>query len=103
MESVALATTNWVVYVALTCACASVRNNKMATHEISLEIPHGIRVVNTDIEVQVREDGKLLGRVRISRGSIDWVPANGRYVKYMRWSRFARLMADHGYDRKMHS
>ena len=75
----------------------------MATHEISLEIPDGIRVVNTDIEVQVREDGKLLGRVRISRGSIDWVPANGRYVKYMRWSRFARLMADHGYDRKMHS
>jgi hypothetical protein len=75
----------------------------MAKHEISLEIPHGITVVNKDIEVVVREDGKILGRVRISKGSIDWVPANHHRAKYMPWGRFHSLMLDKGSDRRVHS
>ena len=39
----------------------------MAKHDISLEIPHGITVVNKDIEVTVREDGRILGRVGSAR------------------------------------
>jgi hypothetical protein len=71
----------------------------MARHEISLNIPHGITVVNTDIEVVVREDGEVLGRVRISRGSIDWIPGRGRRAKTMGWRRFGDVMEEHGRTR----
>jgi hypothetical protein len=75
----------------------------MAKHEISLEIPHGITVVNKDIEVSVREDGKILGRVRVSKGSIDWVPANHYRAKSVSWSTFAKLMDENGSDRRVRS
>jgi hypothetical protein len=71
----------------------------MARHEISLNIPHGITVVNTDIEVVVREDGEVFGRVRISRGSIDWIPRMGRRAKTMGWRRFGDVMEEHGRTR----
>jgi len=68
----------------------------MAIHEISLKILHGIEIVNTDIEVSVREDGDLLGRIRISRGSIDWIPAQKRSARRLRWTKFADLMEANG-------
>jgi hypothetical protein len=71
----------------------------MAIHDITLKIPHGITVANTDIEVLVREDGEVLGRVRISKGSIDWIPGMGRRSKRMRWSRFADVMEEFGTTR----
>jgi hypothetical protein len=40
----------------------------MATHDISLKIVHDITIMNKDIEVEIRADGDLLGRIRISRG-----------------------------------
>jgi hypothetical protein len=72
----------------------------MAKHQITLKIPHGITVANTDIEVFVREDGEILGRVRISRGSIDWMPRMGRRAKTMRWRRFAETMEERGANRR---
>jgi hypothetical protein len=64
----------------------------MATHDISLSILHGITILNTDIEVAVREDGDLLGRIRISRGTIDWIPARKHRGHRLGWRRFAELM-----------
>ena len=72
----------------------------MATHEITLKIPRGIEVANTDIEVFVREDGEILGRVRISSGSIDWIPRMGRRSKTMRWRKFAETMEELGRTRR---
>ena len=68
----------------------------MPTHEISLKILRQIEVLNTDIEVEVREDGELLGRIRISRGSIDWIPALKRSARRLEWDRFAVLMEETG-------
>jgi hypothetical protein len=64
----------------------------MPTHEINLKIPKAIEVVNKDVEVVVYEDDRKLGRLRISKGSIDWTPASGKNARHMRWSAFARLM-----------
>jgi hypothetical protein len=68
----------------------------MPRHEISLKILQGITVLNTDIEVAVRSDGELLGRIRISRGSIDWIPAQKRSARRLSWTRFADLMEESG-------
>jgi hypothetical protein len=64
----------------------------VAVHDITLKISHTITLENKDIEVDVYEDGKLLGRVRISRGSIDWAPANKQRSRRVRWGKFAQLM-----------
>lgn len=73
----------------------------MATHEISLNVPHGISVVNKDIEVHVREDGEVLGRIHISKGSIDWIPASAKQVRRLSWERFAALMEEEGRRRPL--
>ncbi|MBN9620870.1 MAG: hypothetical protein J0H43_14250 [Actinobacteria bacterium] len=51
---------------------------------------------NTDSELEVRRDGKLLGRLRFSRGTIDWVPANYSARFVMNWAEFGKFMQDHG-------
>jgi hypothetical protein len=68
----------------------------VATHDINLKIPHGITIVNTDVEILVREDGELLGRIHISRGSIDWIPSKKHRPRRLSWARFADLMDEFG-------
>ena len=65
---------------------------RMPKHQINLKIPKAIEVVNRDIEVVVYQDDRRLGRLRISRGSIDWTPASGKRAKHMSWESFAQMM-----------
>jgi hypothetical protein len=47
----------------------------MANHEVSLNISRPIPVGNVDIEIPVRRNRRAFGKVNVSKGSIDWVPA----------------------------
>jgi hypothetical protein len=68
----------------------------MATHEIDMTVPAQM-VKNKDVEVRVRSDGAAYGTVQISKGSIDWVPANNKVHRYgMTWEKFDELMREHG-------
>lgn len=49
-------------------------------------------VMNSDIEFIVRENDKKLGELHVSKGSIEWLPNNGRFKRRMSWSKFAQLM-----------
>jgi hypothetical protein len=70
----------------------------MPTHEVSLNISQAIPVGNVDIEIAVRRDGRACGKVKISKGAIDWMPANkSRTTYYLDWSEFAKIMADEGH------
>jgi hypothetical protein len=56
-----------------------------------------MEVVNADAEIEVRgTDDELLGRLLVSRGSVDWAPANKQLRHRMSWRRFARLMEEEG-------
>ncbi len=69
----------------------------MATHDVSLNITKAIPVGSVDIEVAVRRNGRAFGKVKISQGAIDWMPANKSKTAYvLDWSNFAKVMADHG-------
>jgi hypothetical protein len=69
----------------------------MATHEVSLNISSAIPVGNVDLEIAVRRNGRAYGRVKISKGAIDWMPANkSKTAYYLDWAEFAKLMAEHG-------
>ena len=69
----------------------------MPTHKVTLQFPQDISVASTDVEFTVRSDGRLLGRVQISTGSIDWFPSPNKKRRFeMSWERFARLMREEG-------
>ena len=80
----------------LTKLANQVRKPSMATHETRLEIRHGITIVNTDIDVEVRADGRRLGILKISRGSIDWITSPKQIPRRLSWERFAELAEQHG-------
>lgn len=70
----------------------------MPNHEVSLEIKHAVNIGNKDVEFPVRVDDRPLGRLQISRRSIDWLPSpNSQNGFAMSWSDFAALMEKHGY------
>ena len=54
-------------------------------------------VVNNDVTIQVTSDDVLLGRIEVSKGSIDWWPANKSKNHYkMAWEAFQEMMETHG-------
>ncbi len=63
----------------------------MATHRVIMRQPSE-QVVSVDIEFIIREGDKKLGELHVSKGSIEWLPSNGRYKRRMRWSKFAKMM-----------
>jgi hypothetical protein len=69
----------------------------MPEHEIALELPQQFFLANKDMVIAVRSDSKLLGRLKISKGSIDWMPAkNSRYSHEMSWEDFEHVMRTRG-------
>jgi hypothetical protein len=54
-------------------------------------------VLNKDLEIFVRKDGRKLGTILVSKGNIEWVPAgNSVNKRRLSWSKFAELMEKHG-------
>jgi hypothetical protein len=68
----------------------------VAKHEVGLSIPNEILIGNIDVEFRIKADGELLGRLRISRGTIDFLPYRKHRRYQLRWQRFAELMEAYG-------
>ena len=68
----------------------------MAKHTVNLRLNQRITIENVDAEFPVWSDDAFLGRLRVSRGSVDWQPAHGRRVYRLGWERFADVMMDNG-------
>ena len=67
----------------------------MPRHQLEISVPPKA-ILNTDVVITVVEDDIKLGELRISRGSLDWVPARAHTAYRLGWSRFNDLMRDHG-------
>jgi hypothetical protein len=90
----------WCATCCLT-APESLRVRNMPKHHVTVQFAREINVSNTDVDITVRSDDKLLGRVQISTGSIDWFPSPNKKVRYeLSWERFADLMLEHGTEKK---
>jgi hypothetical protein len=68
----------------------------MAKHEVGLDVKMLVAVGNVDVEIPVKADGRALGRLRISKGGVDWTPARKQKPYRMTWEQFARVMSDEG-------
>ncbi len=68
----------------------------MATHDISFEIPQKV-VLAKDIQFEIKSDCSKIGTLLISKGNIEWIPANNSVKKYrLSWEKFARMMETNG-------
>lgn len=73
----------------------------MAKHEVSLKIEHEIPVGNRDVQIPVKIDGKPHGRLKVSRGGVDWQPSpNSKSSFSLTWGHLAELMEREGTEGK---
>jgi len=73
----------------------------MATHDVSFEIPQKF-VLSKDVTFEIKSDGAKLGELLISKGNIEWVPANNSVKKRrLTWERFASLMEKEGTEARI--
>jgi hypothetical protein len=67
----------------------------MANHDVYFTIPER-ELGKADIEFRVKRNGAAFGRLRISNGSLVWVPANKKYGYRLSWREFNELAQEHG-------
>jgi hypothetical protein len=68
----------------------------MAKHDVSFEIPQKF-VLSKDVVFEIRSDGSKLGSLLISKGNIEWVPANNSVKKLrLSWEKFAEIIEAKG-------
>jgi hypothetical protein len=68
----------------------------MPTHDVTIEIPKK-SIQAKDIQFTVKSDGGMLGTLLVSKGNIEWIPANHSVRKRrLTWERFAAMMQSEG-------
>ena len=68
-------------------------------HEVTFTIPER-SLGKADVEFKVKRDGSAGGTLKVSNGSIVWVPANKQYGFKIKWKEFGELMAEHAEPEK---
>jgi len=63
----------------------------MAQHRVEIHQPSRV-VLHSDVTFDVWEDEVKLGELRVSKGSIDWIPGRSRSPIKKTWVQFDRLM-----------
>ncbi len=63
-------------------------------HNVEFSIPSR-KLGRSDVEFRVKQDGQLLGTLKVSRGSLVWFPSNTTYGYKATWERFDDLMKQH--------
>ncbi len=69
----------------------------MADHDVYFTIPER-DLGKADVEFRIKRNGQAFGRLRVSEGSVVWVPANKQYGYRLSWSDFDKLAQKDGAD-----
>jgi hypothetical protein len=71
----------------------------LAQHDVNFTIPER-PLGKADVEFRIKRDGEVVGRLRVSNGTIVWVPKNKKYGLRLGWLKFDELMQTHGTGEK---
>jgi hypothetical protein len=66
----------------------------MARHDVEMSIPTTKMVLHADVVFEVRSDDEKLGELRVSQGTIDWLPRQAHTSVRLSWERFDRMMSE---------
>ncbi len=64
-------------------------------HEVKFSIPER-ELGKADIEFKVKRNGKKFGTLKVSKGSVVWVPKDNTYGFKMNWNDFDEQMTTKG-------
>ena len=70
------------------------------THDIILNLPP-VPIGASDANFEIYADGELLGQLRVSTGSIEWISRHKRRGSALSWTRFDDVMQKIGSERKV--
>lgn len=63
-------------------------------HDVLFSIPPRA-LGRSDVEFTVRKNGRVVGTLSVSKGSLVWFPKRRSYGLKMRWNRFDEVMREH--------
>ena len=70
----------------------------MPVHNVYLNLPSR-EIGNTDVVVSIFSDEEKFGTITISKGAIEWYPANAKKPYKMDWDQFDKIIKKaYGYD-----
>ena len=68
----------------------------MAKHTVEIKTP-ALEVGEKDIVFNVRRDGQVLGRLKISKGGVEWMQrSDSKKAFHMWWHQFDRFFSEQG-------
>ena len=68
----------------------------MPSHRVSIALPQKL-VLSKDVTFEISSAGRKLGELLVSKGNVEWVPANASVKKRrLTWEKFARMMEEGG-------
>jgi hypothetical protein len=65
----------------------------MPTHDVYGNLPFAL-LGKKDAVFEIYEDGKKLGTITMSKGSIEWYPKNAKLPYSFSWSEFDKMIKD---------
>jgi hypothetical protein len=71
----------------------------VAQHKVTFTIPER-SLGKADLEFKVKRNGEMVGRLRVSNGTVVWVPKNAQYGYKLGWVKFDELMQQHAQHEK---
>ena len=71
----------------------------MAKHDVSFTVPER-PLGKADVVFQIKRGGKVLGRLKVSNGTIVWVQKDKTYGFKMNWQDFDEIMVKKGTSEK---
>ena len=67
----------------------------MVKHRLYLRMP-AKALLHKDAELDVYSNDRRLGTLKMSKGSIEWLPANHHSGYHLTWEAFGALMEENG-------
>lgn len=64
-------------------------------HDVKFSLPER-ELGKADIEFKIKRDGQKFGTLKVSRGTVVWVPKDRTYGYKMGWSQFDAVMRKEG-------
>lgn len=71
----------------------------MATHDVNFVIPER-KLGKADVEFKVKIDEKAFGTLKVSNGSVVWVPRDKKYGFKINWTDLDAFMQEKGRQEK---
>lgn len=65
----------------------------MAKHNVSFELPKR-EMGKVDADFFIQKDGATLGQIRISKGGLDYYPANRKKPIKIGWTQFDKMVKE---------